>query len=171
MRRGRWTVVPILLAVTVLLLAGLFWAAVRSMALPGSAREAQRQAESLSETLHLFLEEHRETLEALASAAQAGDALPDSAVQALLDSPLEGAELSGVSAQDGALRLTLDNSLHTGKLYTYVTMGSGAPPLPEGVEAEAGQSFWTLHEGNGFYHFAERLEENWYAEYECVTRG
>lgn len=170
MRRGIRTAV-LLAAAVLLLFGGFYWAVVRSLSRPGSAGEALRQVEELSETLHLFLAEHRETLETLAAAAQAEDALPDHAVQALLNSTLEGASLYDISARDGVLYLSLDNSMHTGKLYTYVTMGNGAPPLPDGFETTVEQTFWTLDGGSGFYHYMERLEEGWYAEYECYTRG
>ena len=170
MRRGRAAVLA-LLAAAILLPAGIYLGAVRSLSQPGSAGEALRQVEELSETLHLFLEAHRETLEILAAAAQAGEALPDSAVQELLNSTLEKASLSDISARNGTLYLSLDNHMYTGRLYAHVTMGSGAPALPDGIETAAEQTFWTLDGGNGFYDYIEQLEDGWYAEYNCYTRG
>lgn len=137
------------------------------MAASGSPREAQCQAEDLGASLRQFLLEQREPLEELRAAAKAGQELPGKTVQEILDCTVEQVNISDVYAENGEIRVWLDNSMYTGKLYTHVTFGSGEPPLPDGTTAEEDQTFWTLND----YMRMEILEDGWYAEYEAVTRG
>ena len=143
------------------------------MSTPGSPREAQTQMEELSASLHQFLPAHRDELEELRAAAQAGHELPDHTVQAILASPVEQADITHVYARNGEIQIWLDNSRYAGKLYTQVTLGSGPPPLSDGTAAEEGQTFWDLNDGasRGHYRYIEILEDSWYADYESITRG